>query len=92
VSADEDTVAVTEDVLLSMPKGTVIQVITPAGSFELAAESGAFRDWVLSSGTAPAGYSGRRARYGGMRLFWPSSMLAQWVAQGRCRIEIGGKK
>lgn len=80
---------VTEAYLEALPKGTVIKVIHPAGhSFQLEAEGGAFRDFVLHKGTAPYGLGGRMARFGGKRLFWSADRLARWVAIGRCRIEL----
>jgi len=93
VSADEDTVAVAQDYFESLPKGTVIKVTDPTGhAFELIAEGRTFRDFTLHHGTASIRLQGRRTRYGGMRLFWSSAVLAQWVADGLCTIELKDKK
>jgi len=81
---------VAADLLESMSKGTVVKVITPGHSFQLVAEGGAFRDFVLHKGTPAYGLAGRRARYGGARLFWSADMLVRWVASGLCTIEVGG--
>lgn len=74
--------------LESRPRGTVIQVITPTGQrFQLRAEGGAFRDYILHSGTPVYGLAGRVARYGAARIFCSTDLLAEWVAEGLCRIE-----
>jgi hypothetical protein len=89
VSADSNTEAFLE----ALPKGTVIKVTDPAGhSFELVAEGGAFRDFVHHKGTVPYRLAGRRARFGGTRLFWSISSLARWVAGDLCRIELAPKE
>lgn len=89
--------AVDKAYLQGRPRGTVIQVTTPTGQrFQLVAEGGAFRDFILHSGTAPRGLDGRRAKYGGRGLFWSADTLARWVADGLCTIELappaGGSK
>jgi hypothetical protein len=79
---------VTADFLESLPKGTVIRVSARGHSFQLEAEAGAFRNFILQQGTPAYGFAGRRARYGGARLFWSADMLARWVADGLCTIEV----
>lgn len=80
--------AVDKDTLESLPRGKVITVTDPTGHrFELKAEGGAFRDFVLHRGTAPFRLQGRRARFGGARLFWSADQLSRWVAGGLCRID-----
>lgn len=83
--------AVTKDWLASRPRGTVIRVTTPAGNrFELVAEGGTFRDFVLHSGTPAYGLGGRRSRLGGLRVFWAPDRLAAWVAERLCTVELAG--
>ena len=79
----------TADHLDRLPKGAVIQVSTPYGKrFWLEAEGGVFRDFVLRRGEVPRGLRGSASRFGQPRLFWPSSLLERWVAEGRCTIEL----
>lgn len=74
--------------LESRPKGTVIQVIDLEGHhFELVAEGGAFRDFILHKGDVPSGLEGRTSRSRRYRQFWPTERLARWVSQGLCTIE-----
>lgn len=83
--------AVDRDWLESRPRGAVLQVSTPQGQrFQLVAEGGAFRDFVLRAGTPPRGLGGRRARFGGARVFWSADLLAAWVAEGQCTVELVG--
>lgn len=89
MSADEDTVAVTADVLKSLTKGTVIKVIDPAGhTFELVAEARSFRDFVLHHGTPTYLLAGVHAYGGARRVYWSADRLAYWLAEGMCRIEL----
>lgn len=71
------------------PKGTLLEVIPREGrAFQLVAEGGAFRDFVLHKGSPALALQGRRARFGGARLFWSGDMLARWIAQGRCSVVV----
>lgn len=71
------------------PKGTVLRVTPTAGQrFEVEAEGGTCRDFILHAGSPAQGFAGRTSRHGGARVFWSSSMLARWVVQGRCSVEL----
>lgn len=71
------------------PKGSVVRVTTDRGQrFDLEAEGGAFRDFILHSGAPAQGFAGRTSRQGGARVFWSCRVLARWVATGRCSIEL----
>jgi hypothetical protein len=81
--------AVTKDWLESRPRGTVITVSDTSGHrFELVAEGRTFRDFILHTGTPSFRLQGRRARFGGTRLFWAADVLARWTADGLCTIEV----
>ena len=81
--------AVTREFLESRPRGTVITVTDTSGHrFELVAEGRAFRDFILHRGTPSYRLQGRRARFGGRDLFWAADVLAGWVADGLCTIEV----
>lgn len=87
------TARVDRQFLESRPKGTVIQVTDlTGGRFWLEAEGGAFRDFTHHHGTATYALAGRRARYGGVRLFWSAERLAGWVAEGLCTIELASPR
>lgn len=86
-------IAVDMEWLHSRPKGTVIQVTDPAGKrFWLEAEGGVFRDYIHHRGTSPKGLGGRTSNVGRQRRFWPTHVLASWVAEGLCTIELAPTK
>lgn len=77
------------DWFAARPKGTVLKVIPREGrAFQLVAEGGAFQDFVLYEGSPAFGLEGRRARYGGARLFWSGDALSRWIAEGRCSVVV----
>lgn len=81
--------AVTADWLESRPRGTVITVTDTSGHrFELVAEGRTFRDFILHGGTPSYRLQGRRARFGGARMFWAADVLTRWAADGLCTIEV----
>jgi len=83
--------AVDEEYLETRPKGTIIRVIDTGGHhFDLVAEHGAFRDFILHKGTAPRNLEGRVSKAGRPRTFWSTAMLARWVAEGICTIKPMG--
>lgn len=81
--------ALTNDYLQRRPKGTVIRVTDPSGShFWLEAEGASWRDFILHQGTPPKDLEGRASQVGRYRRFWSTGLLAHWVAEGLCRIEL----
>lgn len=83
--------AVDKDWLESRPKGTVIKVTHPSGhDFQLMAEAGVFRDFILHSGTPAHPLHGLLSRHGVVRRYWSPDLLADWVADGLCAIELMG--
>ncbi|MGM7699441.1 hypothetical protein [Microbacterium sp. A84] len=83
------TVKATFDYLENLPKSTVIQITSASGSrFWLEAEGGAWHDFIHHKGDVPRRFGGSVSQMGRRRLFWTRKVLARWVADGLCAIEL----